>query len=153
VYLRPSDKGSGAEGETRKKRYRQLYEAPSSSFNGAVPFEELLFDPFYQLMRMRLLGDRMLAEGLTRDLAVQEVSVVVVCPAGNQDYRRVVRTTPIGRRHGADTTVLDAFRTTLRVPERFSIVSQEDLVEGLRKSACVHALGPWLEYHARRYGW
>jgi hypothetical protein len=50
-YLHPEDKGAGRAGDTRKRRYRHLYEAPSSSFNGAVVFEDLLFEPFYQRPR------------------------------------------------------------------------------------------------------
>lgn len=45
-YPNPKDKSAGRSGSTRKARYQHLYAAPTSSFNGALPFEELLFEPF-----------------------------------------------------------------------------------------------------------
>lgn len=42
-YPNPTDKGAGRSGGTRKARYRHLYAAPESSFNGELSFEELLF--------------------------------------------------------------------------------------------------------------
>ena len=55
---RTEDKGQGRSGETRRARYAHLY-ADSPSFNGKVPFDAWLFEPFYQLLRLRLLADRM----------------------------------------------------------------------------------------------
>lgn len=152
-YLHPEDKGEGARGDTRKARYRDLYEAPTSSFNGAIPFEDLLFDPFYQLMRMLLLGDRILGEGLTETLRVDDVRVVVVCPLANDDYRRVVPATPLGRRWPCGATVRDAMRPGLKDPRRLDVVAQDDLVARLRREPALAGLEPWLDYHARRYGW
>ena len=50
-YNSAEDKGLGDKGETRRRRYAGLYTAESSAFSGAVPMDELLYDPFYQLMR------------------------------------------------------------------------------------------------------
>ena len=55
---RTEDKGRGRSGETRRARYVHLY-AESPSFNGRVPFDAWLFEPFYQILRLRLLADRM----------------------------------------------------------------------------------------------
>ena len=46
--------GEGSKGETRRLRYKRLY-AESPEFNGNVPMNELLYEPFCQLMRLRLL--------------------------------------------------------------------------------------------------
>lgn len=152
-YLDGDDKGVGSSGETRKRRYRELYSAEDSSFSGGVPFEEMLVDPFYQLMRMMLLGDRMLREGVTDQLAIDEMRVVVVCPNANDDYRLVVPTTPLGRRLPAGSTVLEAMRASLKDPRRFDMVAQEELIGGLRQGPLAQELKPWLDYHALRYGW
>lgn len=152
-YLHPEDKGAGTSGATRTARYEALYDAPMSSFNGAVPFADLLYEPFYQLMRMTLLGDRMLAEGVTERAPIDDFRVVVVCPAGNVDYRQVVPGTPLARRLSGCTTVLEAMRATLKSPARFQVVAQDDLVAGLRRSPAATELTPWLDYHAVRYGW
>jgi len=152
-YRNPEDEGAGPGGDKRKSRYRHLYLAPASSFNGMLPFEELLYDPFYQLMRILLLGDRMLSEGVTEALRVDEVRVVVVCPAANESYRRVVSTTPIGRHMPEGTTVRDAMRTGLKDPRRLEMVAQDDVVSRLRSGPLCGELKPWLAYHALRYGW
>lgn len=152
-YLRPEDKGVGSSGNTRKARYRHLYESPTSSFNGTLPFEDLLLEPFYQLMRMTLLGDRILAEGFTETLRVDDVRVVVVCPAANQDYRLVVPTTPVGRRSPSGTTVRKALRAGLKDPRRLDVIAQDDLVALLRSSTLAPALKSWLDYHSLRYAW
>ena len=152
-YLHPEDKGEGRSGDTRKSRYRHLYAAPTSSFNGALPFEDLLYEPFYQLMRMLLLGDRMLTEGVTEALRIDDVRVVVVCPTANDDYRRVVPTTPLGRRSPEGTTVRDTMRVGLRAPRRLDVVAQDELVAHLRSGPLSEELKPWLDFHALRYGW
>lgn len=152
-YLRPEDKGQGRPGDTRKARYRHLYTSPTSSFNGALPFEDLLYEPFYQLMRMLLLGDRMLTEGVTEALRVEDMRVVVVCPTANVDYRRVVPATPLGRRSPAGAAVRDAMRVALKDPRRLEVVAQDELVARLRSGPLSGRLKPWLDYHALRYGW
>ena len=53
--------------------------------------DELLYDPFYQLMRLRLLADRMVRD---RELGVSEAKVVVVVPRGNTVYRRRITSPP-----------------------------------------------------------
>ena len=45
------------------KGYRNLYYACSSSFKSCVVMDELLYDPFDQIVRNRLLADRMVANG------------------------------------------------------------------------------------------
>ena len=75
------DKGAGRSGETRRHRYAPLYEAASSSFYGnGIAMGELFYEPFYQLMRNRLLADRMVAKG---ELGVSDAKVVVVVPEEN----------------------------------------------------------------------
>lgn len=102
-------------------------------------------------MRLLLLGDRMLVEGVTEELSVADVRVVVVCPAANDDFRRVVSTTPLGRRF-PDDTVLGVMHRGLKVRRRFQVVAQDELVAALRGGPLTGELQAWLDYHARRYG-
>lgn len=74
---------------------------------------------------MFLLGDRMLAEGVTETLHVDDMRVVVVCPAANDDSRTVVSTTPLDRRWPNGSTVQAAMHAALREPRRFEVVAQE----------------------------
>ena len=85
---RPDFKGEGRSGDTRRLRYAEPFRAPSSSFNpeAAPELDDFLYEPFYQIMRQRLLADRMVQQ---RELDVYEARVVVVVPEDNRSYRAV----------------------------------------------------------------
>ena len=74
--------------------YSNLYCADTSSFIGEVPMDELLYDPFRQLMRLRLLADRMVANA---EMGVTDAKVVVVVPEGNADFRERDHVSATGR--------------------------------------------------------
>ena len=118
-----------------------------------MPLDEFLFEPFYQLMRLRLLADEVERSGIGPGLAVADARVVVVCPAANRDYRLAVRSTPLARRFSKHTSIEGVMRATLRDPAGISVASSEALVAGLRASDQAANLGDWLDYHALRYGW
>ena len=109
---RTEDKGQGRSGETRRSRYAHLY-ADSLSFNGKVPFDAWLFEPFYQILRLRLLADRMVRDG---ELGVSEAKVVVVVPEGNRAYRERV-TSPWLASEFPNRTVSDIVHETLVPPD------------------------------------
>lgn len=152
-YLRPDDKGLGSSGITRRNRYQHLYQQAGSSFNQTVPLDDFFFEPFYQIMRMHLLADRMLARGVTPDLQIDEAKVVVVCPAQNTDYRQVVRTIPLAQRFPELDTVEEIVRASLTNRISFTVASSEEIVDKLRSGNFARALNEWLEYHRCRYGW
>lgn len=152
-YLAPEDKGEGASGDTRRRRYAARYVSADSSFRGDVPLDEFLFEPFYQLMRLRLLADVIERTGLSPDVQVADARVVVVCPEANTDYRRAVHTTPLARRYAALTTVEEVMRATLRDPADLAVASSEGLVSALRASEHADSMTAWLAYHHDRYGW
>lgn len=152
-YLRPENKGLGPKGQTRRLRYQDLFRRPDSPFNNAAPFDEFLFEPFYQIMRLRLLADRMLREGVGPDLPISDARVVVMCPEANDEYREVVQTTPLSRRFPTLTMVEDVVRATLKERGSFSVVAPEVVLETLRASQLSLSLAAWTEYHRERYGW
>jgi hypothetical protein len=152
-YLRPEDKGTGKSGDTRRYRYCVRYHAAGSSFTGAVPLDDFLFEPYYQLMRLRLLADRMVDEGVTAALRVDEARVVVACPEANQEYRKAIPSTPLARRFPHVGTVEGLMRATLKDPSGIAVVAPESLVGALRAAVLGPAIRPWLEYHQARYGW
>ena len=117
---RPDFKGEGRSGDTRRLRYAEPFRALSSSFNpeAAPELDDFLYEPFYQIMRQRLLADRMVQQ---RELDVDEAKVVVVVPEGNRAYRAVgsVRTTtspPLAGRFPQLETVEAVVRASLRDP-------------------------------------
>lgn len=154
AYPNPDNKGAGRSGDTRRSRYLARYHAPSSSFTGEIPLDDLLYEPFYQLMRLRLLADRMIVESVSPSLPVADARVVVVCPAGNAQYRNAVATTPLARRFPNDGTIEQLMRRTLRDPRGIAVVASEDLLAAVGAAGLDEdAIRPWLDYHGRRYGW
>ena len=153
---RPVFKGHGRSGDTRRKRYAGSFHAPYSAFNQAVvpDLDDFLYEPFYQIMRQRLLADRMVQE---RELDVDEAKVVVVAPEDNLAYRAVESgrrgTSPLlARRFPHLETVEAVMRASLRDPDgRFSMVAPVLLLDGVARSLpdeTVH----WAAYWRERYG-
>ena len=142
------DKGEGRSGETRRRRYAHLYKE-SPTFNRKVPFDAWLFEPFYQILRLRLLADRMVRN---RELGISEAKVVVVVPEGNRAYRERV-TSPSLAVAFPDRTVSGIVEETLTHPDRENAsVSQLNLAGAVR-SRCGDTATAWGEYHHDRYGW
>ena len=145
---RTEDKGEGRQGETRRRRYADLYEK-SPSFNGKVPFDAWLFEPFYQILRLRLLADRTVRN---HELGVSDAKVVVVVPEGNRAYRDRV-TSPWLAREFPTGPISDIVRETLVHPVRaYASVSQLTLAHAVRKH-CGETLASWGSYMQERYGW
>ena len=147
-YKSSADKGLGDKGETRRRRYAGRYTAESSAFSGAVPMDELLYDPFYQLMRLRLLADRMVRD---RELRVSEAKVVVVVPRCNTVYRRRITSPPLAERFPQLETVSDVMRATLKHPDRVASVCPSMLLEAVERE-CGAAVSSWAAYMRERYG-
>ena len=144
----PKDLGEGSKGGTRRRRYGRLY-AESPTFNGKAPLEAWLFEPFYQIMRLRLLADRMVRD---RELGVSEAKVVVVVPEGNRAYRERV-TSPWFTTAFPHRTVSDIVCETLVDPDSTYVsVSQATLAAAIRER-CGEAAASWSAYHRERYGW
>ena len=145
---RTEDKGQGRQGETRRRRYARLYDE-SPSFNRKVPFDAWLFEPFYQILRLRLLADRMVRN---HELGVYEAKVVVVVPEGNRAYRERV-TSPWLTQNFPDQTISDIVRQTLVHPQHsYATVSPSSLATSVRRRCGATAVS-WRCYQQARYGW
>ena len=145
-----ADKGAGPEGETRRNRYSDLYSATSSAFSGEVPMGELLYEPFYQLMRLRLLADRMVAN---RELDVTDAKVVVVVPEGNSEYRERITSPPLAERFPQHRTVSDVMRATLKEPDAtFASICPSVLVDAVEHECGSDPARDWVTYQRERYG-
>ena len=141
-----NDKGSGQKGRTRRRWYGKRY-AASSAFRDGIPLDAWLHEPFYQIMRQRLLADRMVAN---EELGVSEAKVVLVVPEGNVAYRTGL-TSPVLQAKFSDlATVEDVTRAAMAFPDRdFGFVSQSVLADAARPWG-----GPqWSRYQRERYGW
>ena len=145
---RTEDKGEGQSGETRRRRYARLYEK-SRSFNGKVLFDAWLFEPFYQILRLRLLADRMVRN---RELGVSEAKVVVVVPDGNRTYRERVTSPSLAMAFPNRTVSGIVEETVVHRDREYASVSQSNLADVVR-SRCGNDWPAWGTYHRNRYGW
>jgi hypothetical protein len=97
---------------TRWERYGAAWNDPTGPILPALPFEQILQEPFYQLVRQQLL-----AHALEQDRVhgADRVRVVHVSPAGNTAYQQSLQ--PAHRALG--NNVSDVWSKLLRYPDRF----------------------------------
>ena len=146
-YRIGDNKGEGRSGETRRSRYERPY-AESLEFSGSVPMDELLYEPFYQLLRLRLLADRMVAD---KEFDVSEAKVVVVAPEGNIAYRERITSSPLAKRFPHLDTIDQIFRATLKRPdEAFAMIGPSALVDAVERES-PYAASDWAAYMRGRY--
>ena len=126
------DEGKGSPGQRRRRRYSERYSSDTSAFiSGEVRMEELLYDPFYQLMRLRLLADRMVAN---RELDITNAKVVVVVPNDNSYYRGRITSPALAKRFPGLQTVSDVMRATLKKPDStFATVCPSVLTDAVER--------------------
>ena len=156
LRIRPEFKGEGPRGGTRRLRYAERFHVPFSSFNPATApdLDDFLYEPFYQIMRQRLLADRMVAD---RELGIQEAKVVVVVPRENWAYRMIShgRTTtspPLVRRFPRLESVGAVVNASLKEPDsQFDMVAPSFLLGAV--SQCLPGeSAEWADYWRSRYG-
>ncbi len=157
LTTKPENKGAGRSGDTRRARYRDRYRSETSSFNLAVApeMEDFFYEPFYQIMRQRLLADRMVQQ---QELGVTEAKVVVVVPEENLGYRRVTegrRTTspPLVHRFTGLETVREVVVACLKDPDsQFNMVAPRALADAVEQACSDNAaVTDWLTYWRERY--
>jgi hypothetical protein len=142
------DKGIGRAGDTRRARYGKLYAADDSPFSASAPLATMLYEPFYQLMRLGLLSAKMVRDG---ELGIDEARVVVACPSENAAYRGTV-TSPELRTRFPNGSVESIIRGVASDPRTFRVVDQRLLAEGVRRGGGP-AVADWYGYNSARYGW
>lgn len=156
-YRRPKNTLEGVAGATRRKRYEAPY-GTGGAFRDGRSFENIAYDPMWQLMRMTLLGDLMTAraaEDRSRECNIQESTVVVVCPRENEAYHESV---PEGLRSLADErddgeSALESVCRRWWVDGRITFCSPRRLVEAVRREAAREMPAGWSEYLRERYDW
>lgn len=152
----PEFKGEGAKGETRKRRYTERYHASFSSFDSTVVPElnDFLYEPFYQIMRQRLLADRMVQDC---EMGIEEAKVVVVVPEENWAYRTVsdgrTTTSPrLAQRFPHLKTLEAVMRASLKDSEsQFDMVAPRVLLDRVSRDLPTQT-SKWSDYWEARYG-
>lgn len=141
--------GDGAAGATRLERYSAAY-AASSFRPGRTPVTAWFYEPFYQIMRQRLLADRMVRN---EELGVREAKVVIVVPDANRAYRERITSPVLAAEFTNARTVEDVLRAALAQPEgAFACVSPNTMADAVRRY-CGNEIAEWSEYLQDRYGW
>ena len=141
--------GDGTKGATRLERYSAAY-AASSFRSGRAPVTAWLYEPFYQIMRQRLLADRMVRNG---ELNVREAKVVVVVPDGNRAYRERITSPVLAAEFKDARTVEEVVLAAIVQPgPAFACVSPTTMADAVRRQ-CGDELVEWSEYLKDRYGW
>lgn len=108
---------------TRTARYQHLVDDVRSPIAlGDVPFQDLLVEPFYQLMRQQLLAWRMQEAG---ELAADRVRVVHISPGNNDAFAGSLQRDSM-RRLGH--TVYAAWGALLRDPADFVAMDSRRLI-------------------------
>ncbi len=152
----PKSRGDGPQGETRKRRYTDRYHASFSSFDTTVvpELDDFLYEPFYQIMRQRLLADRMVQDC---ELGIEEAKVVVVVPEENWAYRTVsdgstTTSPPLAKRFLHLKTVEAVMRASLKDSNaQFDMVAPRALMDGVVRDLPAET-SEWSDYWEARYG-
>ena len=153
---KPRDLGAGKSGQRRQNRYSPLFDAQYCSFDpaSAPGLDAFLYEPFYQIMRQRLLADRMVHE---RELDVDEARIVVVVPEENWAYRTVAdggtTTSPVLAQRFPDLgTVKEVMRACLKDPAaQFDLVAPRRLLDPVQ-GEFPGETAQWAGYWQERYG-
>ena len=153
---KPDFKGRDQRVDTRRKRYCDRYRAPFTSFNleAAPELDDFLnYEPFDQLMRQRLLADRMVKK---RELDVDEAKVVVIVPEENWAYRAIsdgrLTTSPLlAQRFPQLETVEAVMRASLKDPDaQFAMVTPSTLLDAVLRDH-PDETAAWASYWRERY--
>jgi hypothetical protein len=128
---------------TRLGRYAPLAFAPVGPLRTdlGIDLADLLYEPFYQLLRQQMLAMRMEA---AREDDAERVRVLHLSPAGNRALHRV--TSPALRRF--DDDAFEVFTGLMVEPDRL-IVRTHEAVFG--PWLAQPGDDPWADYLARRY--
>ena len=142
VSLKTSERGTD-----RTKIYFPLYEDSSCPLDKSrLPsFDDLFFEPFYQLMRQQFLAHEIEKEN---ELGAHLSSVLHIAPAANADFPQV--TSPKLRSIG--NSVIDVWKNFVLSPNRFHSVATE-LFFGRLPVGKFPELGDWWTYITKRYSW
>lgn len=141
--------GDGSKGATRLERYSEAY-AASPFLPVSTPVTAWFYEPFYQIMRQRLLADRMVTKG---ELGVRDAKVVVVVPECNRAYRGRITSPALAAKFTSARTVEEVVQAAITRPDTaFACVSASMLAEAVRRR-CENEVAEWSEYLRDRYGW
>ena len=106
----------------RAKIYDPLLKDPDCPIN-VEQFEDLYFEPFYQLLRQTMLGWKMVQNG---EYGCDEYIHLHIIPANNNELKdRVTSPRLVG------DTMSDAWKNLLKEPSRYRVISPDEFLAPL----------------------
>lgn len=145
-----SNKGSGAQGDVRRKTYTQFFKKKGGVFSANEDldrlYDGLFYEPFYQLMRLQLLAQEM---EVNKEMGADTVSVLHISPEANVGFRKNVTSAYLKSRFPG-TGVLEIWKELVS-PDRFKSISTEDLINRIVGTPAADQ--EWVIYLKKRYRW
>jgi len=134
-------------GTDRTKIYQPLFDKEDCPLDKKklTKFEDLFYEPFYQLMRQQVLANEMEKH---HELGADIVSVFHIAPFHNTDFR--VITSPELKEEGK--SVLDVWGDLVKNKDRFTSVTTEILFGGLSREL-LPKMDTYIDYIHARYPW
>ena len=134
-------------GTDRTKIYEHIYLADDCPLNKEVlpSFDDLFFEPFYQLMRQQFLAHEM---EKAHEMGADVVSLLHISPAHNHDFMRV--TSPELRT--IDISPTRVWKKLVKTPDRFTGEYTENIF-GNFDIAAFPEMKEWWQYITSRYDW
>ena len=139
--------GRGSPGMTRRETYRPYLAASRSVFSREIPLDAVLYEPFYQIFRMGLLGQKMIYE----DDELDQVYVIPVYPRNNLAFSRRITSPWLKEKYGSDKTVSEIAAHFFTQPVIFRSIYADELWRTVKQHARSPACNDWLEYMDARY--
>lgn len=144
-------KGSGRQGDVRKKNYINFFRKHEGVFNANEDrgklYDWLFYEPFYQLMRLQLLTQEM---ELNKEMGADMVSVLHISPEANQGFRKNV-TSDYLRESFPGKDVLQIWKRLVH-EEKFLSISVEEFLGTIVQEAGIDNQ-EWVAYLKTRYRW
>lgn len=142
-----NDLGKGKSGETRRNTYRPYLLSENSIFSKNIPISAVLFEPFYQIFRMGLLGQKMIFE----DNELDQVYIIPVYPKGNLAYSEQI-TSPWLKEHFSDLHTISEIANKFFIkPVEYRSLFAEELWDITRAALDCTRYSEWIEYMNTRY--
>lgn len=134
-------------GTDRSQIYRRFFAQDDSPINRVIVphYDDLFFQPFYQLMRQQFLAHEM---EKAHELGADVVSVLHIAPKRNTDFAQVTSRNLCG----LGPTATEVWKRLVRVPNRFTSVSTEAFF-GQFPIERFPNLADWWSYIHQRYAW
>lgn len=141
-YLRAKIERFSKNGTDRLQLYGPLLNRPDSPVRPHFSWDELLVNPFYQLMRLQLLAREMEKAG---EMMASSASVLMITPRANEELNTTITCKPLAEN---GKTIQEVWRTLVG-EEKFCAIHTENLLESIVANTADHN---WADYLTWRYG-